>query len=105
MSAVSSGVLRCGKHDVTAQNQSVVKILPPADVLNTTAASDRVTTVILDPWYNKGIGGEREDYNDWLAEIIQAACRVSVHYLCGDSRKYLLTKLQISQRTMSWYLG
>lgn len=59
---------------------SAVKTLPPADVLATLAnAPDGVTTTILDPWYNKGIGGYREDYNEWLGEVISAAARVSQH--------------------------
>jgi site-specific DNA-methyltransferase (adenine-specific) len=30
----------------------------------------RPTATILDPWYNRGIGGVREDYVDYLLEII-----------------------------------
>ena len=57
-----------------------VETLPPADVLATLAtAPDDVTTTILDPWYNKGAGGHRDDYNDWLSEVIAAAARVSRH--------------------------
>ena len=56
-----------------------VKILPPADVLDTLAATEEVTAVILDPWYNRGVGGERDDYNEWLASVIDAACSISKH--------------------------
>lgn len=45
----------------------------------TLAASSAVEAVILDPWYNKGIGGERGDYNDWLADVIHAACSIAKH--------------------------
>lgn len=45
----------------------------------TLAASPAVDAVILDPWYNKGIGGERGDYNDWLADVIHAACSIARH--------------------------
>lgn len=45
----------------------------------TLAASPAVEAVILDPWYNKGIGGERGDYNDWLADVIHAACSIARH--------------------------
>ena len=59
---------------------SAVETLPPDDVLATlTAAPGDVTTTILDPWYNKGVGGERDDYNDWLSEVIAAAAKVSQH--------------------------
>ncbi|EYF07834.1 DNA-methyltransferase [Chondromyces apiculatus] len=43
------------------------------------AQRERVTVTMLDPWYNKGIGGERPDYHDWLAEVIAAAARISDH--------------------------
>lgn len=57
-----------------------VETLPPADVLATlSAAPVGVTTAILDPWYNKGVGGHRDDYNDWLNEVIIAAANVSQH--------------------------
>ena len=62
-----------------AQNGSRIKILPPADVLDTLAAMPEVNAVILDPWYNKGVGGERDDYNEWLSNVIRAACRISQH--------------------------
>ncbi len=57
-----------------------VETLPPDDVLATlTAVPVDVTTTILDPWYNKGVGGHRDDYNDWLNEVIVAAAKVSQH--------------------------
>ena len=58
---------------------SAVEILPPADVLDTLKSSGRVSAVILDPWYNKGFGGERSDYNEWLSVVIEAACNISEH--------------------------
>lgn len=56
-----------------------VAVLPPADVLDTLRGAPRVQTVILDPWYNKGVGGFREDYDEWLSEVIAAACRIASH--------------------------
>lgn len=57
-----------------------ITVLPPADVLDTLAQVPKpVTTVILDPWYNKGIGGYRENYHEWLGEVIAAAARVADH--------------------------
>ena len=56
-----------------------VEILPAADVLDTLTTSMRVGTVIIDPWYNKGIGGTRPDYDNWLTEVIHASCRISDH--------------------------
>ncbi len=60
-----------------------VNVWEPADVLQTlTTAADvalPVTTTILDPWYNKGVGGQREDYDDWLNIVIGEAAKVSQH--------------------------
>ena len=56
-----------------------VEVLQPADVLDTLRESPPVQTVILDPWYNKGVGGYREDYDDWLSAVIASACRVASH--------------------------
>ncbi len=60
--------------------KDAVKILPATDVLDTLShAPKTVKAVILDPWYNRGVGGQREDYNEWLTTVIQAACRVAGH--------------------------
>ena len=59
--------------------RTTVEILPPADVIETLATAQHVGAVILDPWYNKGIGGRRADYDEWLATVIHAACRVAKH--------------------------
>ena len=66
-------------HDSQEIIQSDIQILPCADALITLAQSDEVGAVILDPWYNKGVGGSRPDYDDWLAGIIGASCRIAPH--------------------------
>lgn len=56
------------------------EILPPADAMETISTiGRRVTTTILDPWYNKGFGGTRPDYDDWLAKLVHAAAEISDH--------------------------
>ena len=35
-------------------NKPNIRILSPADVLETLAQSEKVDAVVLDPWYNKG---------------------------------------------------
>ncbi|MEX2179336.1 MAG: site-specific DNA-methyltransferase [Gemmatimonadaceae bacterium] len=34
---------------------------------------------MLDPWYNVGVGGKRDDYHDWLASVVSAAANISDH--------------------------
>ncbi|MBX9579436.1 MAG: site-specific DNA-methyltransferase [Gemmataceae bacterium] len=62
-----------------------VVVLPPADVADTLrAVTAPVTVTHLDPWYNKGFGGARDDYDDWLAGVIGLAGNVSDHvYVWG----------------------
>ena len=49
-----------GKNNIT--------LYAPQDVLKSLEAIRvPVSVVMLDPWYNKGIGGTRDDYDDWLA--------------------------------------
>ena len=62
-----------------SKKETTATVLPPADVMDTLAVTPNVKATILDPWYNKGVGGERDDYNDWLAAVIRSACRISEH--------------------------
>ncbi len=57
-----------------------VLLLPPGDVLETLRMIDRpITTTILDPWYNSGVGGVRNDYIEWLVLILTESARISDH--------------------------
>ncbi len=64
-------------------NEGSVLLLEPADVFDTIELVKRhighVATTILDPWYNKGIGGTQADYQDWLARLLQVTSEVSDH--------------------------
>lgn len=57
-----------------------IVILPPQDVMATLQSiKEPVTTTILDPWYNKGAGGVRSDYNEWLVSVLSATAQISDH--------------------------
>lgn len=86
-----------------------VCVLPPLDVedcLEIAAASGvefRVT--ILDPWYNKGIGGTREDYTRYILRLLDLAARVSEHvYLWGfpEIVAVFVDKLPDDLELVSW---
>ncbi len=64
---------------MATESLHTVELLHPADVLDTLRGAQPVQTVILDPWYNKGIGGYRDDYDEWLSEVIAAASRIASH--------------------------
>ena len=66
--------------ELWSATQSDVDLLPAQDVLTTLeGVRGQVTTTILDPWYNKGVGGVRDDYHEWLESVICAASKVSTH--------------------------
>ena len=62
---------------------SKVAVLTPLDVeesLELAARSDlgfKVT--MLDPWYNKGVGGERDDYVEYILRLLHLSSSVSPH--------------------------
>jgi site-specific DNA-methyltransferase (adenine-specific) len=60
-----------------------VVILPPMDVFLSARLIEllgiKAQTTIFDPWYNKGIGGEREDYVDYILRILEALKVFSEH--------------------------
>jgi site-specific DNA-methyltransferase (adenine-specific) len=60
--------------------ETSIQVLSPRDVFETLAAIDEnVTTTILDPWYNKGVGGTRDDYQEWLNRLATETARISEH--------------------------
>lgn len=60
-----------------------IAILPPMDVMASARLMQQLglqsQTTILDPWYNKGVGGERDDYSDYILSIIGALKKFSEH--------------------------
>jgi site-specific DNA-methyltransferase (adenine-specific) len=60
-----------------------IAILPPAEARQTleklASLGVQVQTTILDPWYNKGIGGTRNDYDAFILELLSLAADVSQH--------------------------
>lgn len=84
----------------------VIEIRKSADVLDTLVnMKTKVTATILDPWYNKGIGGSRPDYNEWLTEIIHAAAGISDHvFVWGfpEVVAHQIAKVPPSFKLVSW---
>ena len=67
------------KLEADPQND-LVTILPPQDVMITLHEINHpVTTTILDPWYNKGVGGTIPNYHEWLLSMVHAAANISDH--------------------------
>jgi site-specific DNA-methyltransferase (adenine-specific) len=70
---------------LTALDTVSVVILPPLDVTKSLSLLQKtgidVTCTILDPWYNKGIGGAIpiEKYDDFIEGILNSASLISNH--------------------------
>lgn len=60
-----------------------VVILPPMDVHLSSRLlwllGIHAQTMVFDPWYNKGVGGEREDYIEYIVGILESLAGVSEH--------------------------
>ena len=77
--------------EITAETSSTVgnsTLLVPTDVEETLALAARsghdFKVTMLDPWYNKGVGGVREDYVDYVVNLLDLASNISPHvYLWG----------------------
>lgn len=87
-----------------------IMVLPPADVMDLLLAlKEPVTTTILDPWYNKGVGGVCPDYDAWLVSLLEAAAPISQHvFLWGFAEivckvlDYLPAELELVA-WLTWY--
>jgi hypothetical protein len=74
------GLLFDDEAQETFLKEDAVTILPPQDVMDTLRTIRQpVATTILDPWYNKGVGGVRPDYYEWLFALVEATAKVSDH--------------------------
>lgn len=64
---------------------SSIQFLEPRDVFETLAAVNvDVTATVLDPWYNRGVGGVDPGYDDWMRKLVRTALEISPHiYLWG----------------------
>ena len=49
---------------------------------------------MLDPWYNRGVGGNRSDYEDWLGTLLAEAARVSDHVFLWGFPEIVCTVLR-----------
>jgi hypothetical protein len=71
-----------GRIERTLSRDGVV-ILPPMDVQVSarllTVMGIKAQTTVFDPWYNKGVGGERADYLDYIVGVLQSLVPFSEH--------------------------
>ncbi len=94
------------KLDDQVTDDCFIKLLTAQDVLITLRSiSEEVTTTILDPWYNRGVGGVIDDYDSWLQEVLTAATDISSHvFLWGfpDIICRMLDRLPPGTELVAW---
>jgi hypothetical protein len=77
-----SGIFKLKNFNASLDTDGIA-ILPPADVIQTleklASLGIQAQTTILDPWYNKGIGGTRDDYNAFIIKLLSLSADVSQH--------------------------
>ena len=60
-----------------------VAILPPMDVEDSlklmATLSFQPKATIIDPWYNKGVGGVRDDYKSYILNLLSLSGNISAH--------------------------
>ena len=106
------------RQDVDAQVRKAIEnslqtnglaILPPMDVKESLQLIERVginsKVTMLDPWYNKGFGGVREDYKEFIEDLLATAANVSDHtFLWGfpEIIAYFVDKLPEPLTLVAW---
>ncbi len=92
-----------------ALSRDGLAVLPPEDALATLQGLARMrfraALVILDPWYNKGIGGVREDYPKFVIGLIRAAAKIADHVMLWGFPETLATlvpRIPTSLRLVKW---
>ncbi|MEI6309159.1 MAG: DNA methyltransferase [bacterium] len=60
-----------------------VAILPPLDIELSSqlllSLGFHAQCCVLDPWYNKGVGGVRDDYDDYVPQLLRCVAPLSDH--------------------------
>ena len=83
-----------------------IRVLQPQDVFDTLSAiNEPITTTILDPWYNRGVGGERDDYDQWLKDVVAGTANISENILVWgfpDIVCRVLTSLPAGLSLVAW---
>ena len=65
----------------------------------------RAQATMLDPWYNKGVGGVRDDYFDYITGLLEEVAPFSDHiYLWGfpEIIAHFITRIPSSHKLTAW---
>lgn len=74
---------RTRKKIESSLSKNGVVILPPMDVIVSSRLLEllgiKAQVTMFDPWYNKGVGGERDDYMEYIISVLNALVPFSEH--------------------------
>jgi hypothetical protein len=93
----------------SSEEHGEVTILIPQDALATLRSQKDITATMLDPWYNRGVGGTREDYDEFLGQLLHEAARISDHIFLWGFPEIVCSVLQRVPREialvawLTWY--
>lgn len=81
--AVTNNLTDMRENIADSLGKTGVAILPPLDISVSTRLLRLVgfhaQCCILDPWYNKGIGGTRDDYEDYILSLLTESSPLTDH--------------------------
>ncbi|RIK38029.1 MAG: hypothetical protein DCC55_22380 [Chloroflexi bacterium] len=97
------------KNITTSLEAHGVAILPPLEVKDSVDLVRQLgfhpIVTMLDPWYNKGFGGVRADYKEFVLDLLQLSAVVSDHvFLWGfpEIVAYFVDKLPAELSLVAW---
>jgi hypothetical protein len=104
---IGQDLLFAKKRELKNETRTAECIIAPAmDVFEAIEKVDKtVKCTILDPWYNKGVGGVRDDYEEWLKRLVAETAGISEHiFLWGfpDIVHVILSNLPENFRLIAW---
>src|ERR1700728_1366794 len=99
------------RSNATEAEEHQVEVLEPQDVFSAfrwvQSRNIRPALTILDPWYNKGVGGviDEAEYETFIDHLLEDACATSSHvYLWGfpEILAPFVRRIPTSHRLVAW---
>jgi len=94
---------------VAALDEHLVAVLAPTDVMTSLKVVRDMNlmpkVIILDPWYNKGFGGVRTDYNEFILDLLRLSGEIAEHvFLWGfpEITAHFVDKLPPTLTLVAW---
>lgn len=90
-------------------NSNSIEVYEPMDIFESIAKFKNeyghCECVMFDPWYNKGMGGVREDYDDYIVSILNELAPIADHiYIWGfpEIVAHIVGRIPSSHQLTAW---